>query len=289
MRLCRFNANRLGVVEDDAILDVTAALDVLPEVRWPLPSRGDLLIQHLDAVRSRVAELVEQAERHEVSDVKILSPVANPSKLIAAPVNYRLHVDEANADKGISFDQPKLKSISELLCFLKAVSALVGPGEGVTRRFPDRRTDHEIELAVIIGHETNQIEYSRALECVAGYAIGLDMTVRGKEERSLRKSIDSYAVLGPWLVTKDEIEDPDNLHLTLRVNGEVRQDAGTDELIYDVKTLISKISEFYTLYPGDVLYTGTPAGVGPVMPGDVMDCEIEGIGRMEVAVVDASS
>lgn len=284
MRLCRFNANRLGVVVDDAILDVTAALEVLPEVRWPLPSRGDLLIQHLDAVRSRIAERVGQAQRYQPADVTILSPVANPSKLIAAPVNYRLHIAEAIADKGITFDEPKIKGISESLCFLKAVSSLVGPGEGVVRRFPDRRTDHEIELAVIIGQETNQIETARALECVAGYAIGLDMTVRGKEERSLRKSIDSYSVLGPWLVTKDEIADPDNLRLTLRVNGEVRQDGRTDELIYDVKTLISKCSEFYTLYPGDVLYTGTPAGVGPVQPGDVMDCEIEGIGRMEVAV-----
>ncbi len=284
MRLCRFNANRLGVVVDDAILDVTAALEVLPEVRWPLPSRGDLLIQHLDAVRSRIAERVGQAQRYQPADVTILSPVANPSKLIAAPVNYRLHIAEAIADKGITFDELKIKGISESLCFLKAVSSLVGPGEGVVRRFPDRRTDHEIELAVIIGQETNQIETARALECVAGYAIGLDMTVRGKEERSLRKSIDSYSVLGPWLVTKDEIADPDNLRLTLRVNGNVRQDARTDELIYDVKTLISKCSEFYTLYPGDVLYTGTPAGVGPVQPGDVMDCEIEGIGRMEVAV-----
>lgn len=284
MKFCRFNANRLGVVVGDAILDVTAALEVLPQVRWPLPSRGDLLIEHLDAVRSRVADLVEQAQHYQPADVTILSPVANPTKLIAAPVNYRLHIDEALADKGISFDRPKLKPISESLCFLKAVSSLVGPGEGVVRRFPDRRTDHEIELAVIIGQETRQIETSRALECVAGYAIGLDMTVRGKEDRSLRKSIDSYSVLGPWLVTKDEIADPDKLRLTLRVNGDVRQDAGTDELIYDVRTLISKCSEFYTLFPGDVIYTGTPAGVGPVQPGDVMECEIEGIGRMEVTV-----
>ena len=281
MKLCRFNETRLGVVEDKAVLDVTAALDVLPGGRWPLPARGDLLIRHLDLVRKRVKEILGEAPLHDLSDIKLYSPVANPTKLIGAPVNYQPHSDEAKVDKGIPF---AIKPISETLCFLKANSSLVGPSEGVIRSFPDRRTDHEVELAVIIGHEVRRISPEEAPGCVAAYSIGLDMTVRGKEDRSMRKSVDSYSVLGPWLVTKDEIADPDNLTLTLRLNGEIRQNSNTRELIYDVSTLISKCSDFYTLFPGDVIYTGTPAGVGPVQPGDTLECEIEGIGRMQVQV-----
>ena len=137
---------------------------------------------------------------------------------------------------------------------------------------------------MVVGRETRGISRERALECVAGYTMGLDMTVRGGEDRSMRKSVDSYSVLGPWLTTADEIEDPNNLGLTLRHNGEIRQDSNTRHLIYDVNMLISKCSEFYTLLPGDVIYTGTPAGVGPVQPGDVLDCEIQGIGAMRVPI-----
>ncbi|MED5534731.1 MAG: fumarylacetoacetate hydrolase family protein [Pseudomonadota bacterium] len=284
MKLCRFNETHLGLVNEGTVSDVTAALDVLPETRWPLPTQGDLLILHLDKVQDRVLEVVNNATRYNLSDITLNSPVANPTKLIGAPVNYQLHIDEAEADKGITFDRKNVKPISETLCFLKANSSLIGPGEGVIRSFPDRRTDHEIELAIIIGQEARRISPDKALGCVAGYAIGLDMTVRGKEDRSMRKSIDTYSVLGPWLVTKDEIIDPDNLDLTLRLNGEIRQDSNTRELIYDVRTLISKCSDFYTLLPGDVIYTGTPAGVGPVKPTDILDCEIQSIGKMQVNI-----
>ena len=110
------------------------------------------------------------------------------------------------------------------------------------------------------------------------------MTVRGTEERSLRKAIDSYSVLGPWLVTADEIVNPDNLNFSIRVGSEERQNSNTDKLIFDCKKLIEYGSSFYTLYPGDVIMTGTPEGVGPVEPGDTMHCYCEGIGRMDVAV-----
>ncbi|MDE0361323.1 MAG: fumarylacetoacetate hydrolase family protein [Rhodospirillaceae bacterium] len=284
MKLCRFNETRLGCVEGDTVLDVTAALDVIPAARWPLPACGDLLIRHLDAVRERVEEIRPEVTRVDPGRISLYSPVANPTKLLGAPVNYQTHIDEAEEDEGIVFDQNMIKPISESLCFQKAVSSLVGPGEGVVRSFPDRRTDHEVELAVVIGRETRGIPRERALDCVAGYAIGLDMTVRGGEDRSMRKSVDTYSVLGPWLTTADEIEDPNNLDLTLKLNGEIRQDSNTRHLIYDVQMLISKCSEFFTLLPGDVIYTGTPAGVGPVKPGDVLECGIQGIGMMRVPV-----
>jgi len=128
------------------------------------------------------------------------------------------------------------------------------------------------------------VSYENALDYVAAYSIGLDMTVRGTEERSLRKAIDSYSVLGPWLVTADEIADPDKLDFSIHVGDEERQNSNTDKLIFDCRKLIEYGSSFYTLYPGDVIMTGTPEGVGPVVPGDVMHCYCEGIGRMDVDV-----
>lgn len=186
------------------------------------------------------------------------------------------------ADKSIHFGQD-IKSIDHYGLFLKATSALVGPADGVPIRFPERRTDHECELAVVIGAPGSDIPAARALDHVAGYAIGLDMTVRGTEDRSFRKSIDGYAVLGPWLVTAEAIAKPDALDLALAVNGETRQRSNTGHLILGVADLIAYASRFYTLLPGDVIMTGTPDGVGPVLPGDVMTAEIAGIGRMTVA------
>jgi 2,4-didehydro-3-deoxy-L-rhamnonate hydrolase len=156
------------------------------------------------------------------------------------------------------------------------------------RTFPTaaepRRVDHEIELAIVIGREGYRISRDKAMQHIAGYTIGLDMTVRGAEDRSWRKSYDTFAVLGPWLVTSDEIVDPGKLDLTLKVNGEVRQAANTASLIFDVPRLVEYASSAYTLHPGDVIMTGTPEGVGPVKEGDVLECSVEQIGTMWVKV-----
>jgi 2-keto-4-pentenoate hydratase/2-oxohepta-3-ene-1,7-dioic acid hydratase in catechol pathway len=119
---------------------------------------------------------------------------------------------------------------------------------------------------------------------VAGYAIGLDMTIRGPEERSYRKSLDTFSVLGPWLVTADELEDPHALELALSVNGEIRQHSNTRQLIFGIRKLIAYASKAYTLHPGDIIMTGTPDGVAPVVPGDTIHARIEGIGDMDVRV-----
>jgi 2-keto-4-pentenoate hydratase/2-oxohepta-3-ene-1,7-dioic acid hydratase in catechol pathway len=165
-----------------------------------------------------------------------------------------------------------------------ANSSVVGPSQGIAIRHLDRRTDHEVELAVVIGKRASSVAARDALGYIAGYCIGLDITVRGPEERSLRKSIDSYTVLGPYLVTADEIPDPANLDLSLRVNGEQRQGSNTRQLILGIPELIEFASSFYTLLPGDVLLTGTPEGVGPLRPGDVLHARIERIGEMFVKV-----
>jgi 2-keto-4-pentenoate hydratase/2-oxohepta-3-ene-1,7-dioic acid hydratase in catechol pathway len=249
----------------------------------PYAMMGDAVVAALPVWRSRLEEMAAEAPGKPVSQVKLLAPVARPSKLVAAPTNYVAHIEEMAARAAAQNMKPS-PAIETAGLFLKANSSLVGSSEGVTIRFPERRNEHEVELAIIFGRQGSDIPRDEALDYVAGYAIGLDMTARGPEDRSFRKSIDSYSVLGPWLVTADEIPDPDNLPLTLSVNGVVKQSSNTSHLIYDCRKLIEWGSTFYTFHPGDVLFTGTPEGVSPVKGGDTMFARIEPIGEMTIAV-----
>jgi 2,4-diketo-3-deoxy-L-fuconate hydrolase len=282
MRLCRFDDDRLGLVAGEEVRDVTPVLERLPARRWPFP-KGDPLIAALDELKPAIAAEAKSAPARPLAQVKLRSPVANPSKIVAAPVNYRRHLEEARADAQIHF-QKQIEEIQKIGLFLKATSALVGPSEGVALRHLDRRNDHEVELALVIGKPADRVRAADWTEYVAGYAIGLDMTIRGPEERSLRKSVDTYCVVGPWLVTADEIADPAGLTLSIAVNGEIRQKANTRDLVLGLGTLVELASSFYTLLPGDIILTGTPEGVGPVRPGDVMEAAIDRIGAMRVAV-----
>jgi 2-keto-4-pentenoate hydratase/2-oxohepta-3-ene-1,7-dioic acid hydratase in catechol pathway len=219
-----------------------------------------------------------------VSSVQLLSPAANPGKIVAAPVNYQLHLDESRADTQINFGT-QVKTIADYGVFLKAPSSMIGAGEAVVADWPDRRIDHEIELALVIGKAGFRIAETDALSHVAGYMIGLDMTIRGTEDRSFRKSLDTFTVFGPHVVTADEIGDPGNLDFEIKVNGETRQKSNTNLLIWNVQRLIAYASKAYTLYPGDVIMTGTPEGVSPVAPGDTMHAWIDRIGEMTVEVI----
>jgi 2-keto-4-pentenoate hydratase/2-oxohepta-3-ene-1,7-dioic acid hydratase in catechol pathway len=284
MRLCRFDDNRLGVVDRDMVRDVTAALDVIPAFRYPLPEY-DLLIAHLGKVAGRAKELMAKASAVPLSGVTLLSPVANPGKLVAAPVNYQKHLEEVKGDSQLHANNPAhTVTIQTAGLFLKATSSLAGAGEGIAVVKPDRRTDHEVELAVIIGRTARHVPRGEALGYVAGYCIGLDVSIRGSEDRSFRKSPDSYSVLGPWLVTADEIPDPGVLDLEIAVNGTTRQKSNTRYLILGVPALVELASSFYTLHPGDVIFTGTPEGVSPIQPGDTVRASIQGIGTMDVSV-----
>jgi 2-keto-4-pentenoate hydratase/2-oxohepta-3-ene-1,7-dioic acid hydratase in catechol pathway len=282
VRLCRYGDGKLGLITGAQVRDVTAALDVLPTYRYPLPV-SDPLIANLDEVRERVNQVAKSATPSPAGGLGLLSPVANPSKVIGAPVNYQKHMDEVAGDAQLHHHN-QIATITRAGLFLKAVSSLVGPSQGIALRKLDRRTDHEVELAVIIGKTANNVSAEDALEYVAGYGIGLDITIRGPEERCLRKSVDSYTVLGPWMVTADEIPDPNNLDLKIQVNGDTRQDSNTRYMILDIGKLIEFASAFYTLLPGDVICTGTPEGVGPIVPGDTIVATIEQIGTMEVNV-----
>jgi 2-keto-4-pentenoate hydratase/2-oxohepta-3-ene-1,7-dioic acid hydratase in catechol pathway len=272
----------LGLVWDGEIRDVTGALDVLGEFRYPLPVE-DPMIANLGAVIERATAIAGSATPVPVGDCALLSPVANPSKVIGAPVNYQKHLEEARSDPELHHNN-QIAAIQRAGLFLKASSSLVGPSQGIRLRRLDRRNDHEVELAVIIGKTADRVGKENALDYVAGYAIGLDITIRGPEERCLRKSVDTYSVLGPWLVTADEIADPNHLGLTIAVNGETRQDSNTSLMVLNVPELIEFASSFYSLLPGDVIMTGTPEGVSAIVPGDTIRAEIEKIGVMDVQV-----
>ncbi|WP_187968834.1 fumarylacetoacetate hydrolase family protein [Aquibium microcysteis] len=282
MRFCRFDDDRLGVVRGSLVHDVTPVLDHLPPLRWPVP-RGDHVFNHLDTLRPRMEALADTVPGVPVASVRLLSPVANPGKIVAAPVNYQLHLDESRADTQINFGT-QVKTIADYGVFLKATSSMIGAGETVVADWPDRRIDHEIELALVIGRKGFRISEADALSHVAGYMIGLDMTIRGTEDRSFRKSLDTFTVFGPHVVTADEIGDPGHLDFEIKVNGESRQKSNTSLLIWNVQKLIAYASKAYTLYPGDVIMTGTPEGVAPVVPGDTMHAWIDRIGEMSVAV-----
>jgi 2-keto-4-pentenoate hydratase/2-oxohepta-3-ene-1,7-dioic acid hydratase in catechol pathway len=279
MRICRFDDDRIGMVRGDEVHDITAlARQAMAEHR----GRGDPLVATLPRLREELGNDLARYERLPLSQLRLLAPVAAPGKIVAAPVNYYAHIVEMQASN-VSPGHT-ITDIGKAGLFLKANSSLVGPSEGIAQRFLDRRTDFEVELVVVIGKAASAVPKAAALDHVAGYSVGLDITVRGPEDRSFRKSIDSYTVLGPWLTTADEVVNPNRLTLTLLQNNAMRQDSTTGDLIYEVERLIEFASSFYTLHPGDLIFTGTPQGVGPIRPGDRLRAECETVGAMEVAV-----
>ncbi len=291
MKLCRYDEDRLGVVIGDQIHDISDIQDqIRAGARYDM--RGDAVIAALPEWRARMEEAAAKAPGISVSEVALLPPVARPTKVMAAPVNYAAHVAEMAANPHITGrDKPGARQrpsgIQAQGIFLKANSAMVGASEGVAIRFPDRRNDHEVEFCIIIGKQGSHIKREDALDYIAGYSLGLDMTVRGQEDRSFRKSCDGYAPLGPWMVTADEVPEPNNVPFTAHLNGELRQDAHTKDMIFDVPRLIEFATEYYTIYPGDVMFTGSPPGVGVVKPGDEMVCACDLIGEMTVKVREA--
>jgi len=204
-------------------------------------------------------------------------------------VNYRKHIGELG-DRAVS---KKGRSAREQGFFLKAPASVVGPAEGITLpRGSQRRFDHESELAVVIGRGGRNIPREHALEHVFGYTCLMDLTMRiepgvGEEERSMRKSFASFTPMGPWLVTADEVGDAGSLRNSLSVNGELRQDANTRDLIVGIAELIELISSVLPIQPGDVIASGTPDGVGPIADGDAVTIDIERVGRMTLKVREA--
>jgi 2-keto-4-pentenoate hydratase/2-oxohepta-3-ene-1,7-dioic acid hydratase in catechol pathway len=274
MKIARFDSGRIGVVLGDQIADVTALVPG-PVASWP-PMDTVRLIEKYSGNLASIADATESAPRLPLRDVELNCPVEWPNKLIAFPANYYDHIAEMQSPYNA-----KTRGF-----FLKAASSLTGPtGPIVVPDMPWAKIHHESELAIIIGKGGRNITRDDAFDHIFGYSCLLDITVRGDQERVMRKSFDTFTPLGPWIVTADELENPGQLDLVLTVNGEVRQQANTRDLILDIPGMIEMASSVTTLYPGDVFATGTPAGVGPIAPGDIVMISIEGIGEMTVPVV----
>src|SRR5579885_528527 len=189
MRICLFDENRLGVVKNETVRDVTSALEKLPSRRYPFP-QGDALIGALPSLRDAINATAQTSSEKKLSEVRLLSPVANPSKVMGAPVNYQKHLNEVTSDPNLHHqNKAHMQAIHQSGFFLKANSSIVGPSEGVAIRHTDRRTDEEVELALVIGRRAQNVPAAEALDYLAGYCIGLDISIRG---------LKSAACVNPW-------------------------------------------------------------------------------------------
>jgi 2-keto-4-pentenoate hydratase/2-oxohepta-3-ene-1,7-dioic acid hydratase in catechol pathway len=281
MRLFVFNEYRLGVLAANGCLaDITDLAGPGVEQR----DRMTALIANWPRVRDHVATVAgTSAAGIPVTAATIHAPQPRPPKIVAAPVNYRLHQAEMGGADGV-YAGATIKTIETYAGFIKAPTSVTGPGSRIMLPFPDRRFDHEAELGVVVGRTASRVSRDIALEYVFGYVPLLDITMRGDEDRSYRKSFDTFTPIGPAIVTSDEIPDSGVLRIELTVNGKLRQQANTREMIYDVPRLIEFYSAAMTLESGDLIATGTPAGVGPIRPGDEIVLHIERAGRLSIGV-----
>lgn len=276
MKICRYQENegapiKLGVVRGDLVHDVTSVTGSLPSVRWPYPP-GDQLIANLDVLRPQMEALADAAPGVPLADVLLRAPVANPGKFVCGAGNHTVVLGAGGHPRRLGF-------------LFKMTNANAGPADGVTLRWPERVTFHEAEIAIVIGKGGTEIAAKDAFDHIVGYAIALDMTQQGPEFPSFNKSFDTFGMMGPWLTTRDEIADPDNLSFRLTVNGEERTADTTASLVLGIADLVEHAASVMTLHPGDVIFSGTPPpGLGPVVPGDVMHVAMDGLGEMTVRV-----
>jgi len=222
-------------------------------------------------------------QRFAAADVRLLSPIL-PSKVVCVGKNYADHVQEMNT--GEAPEEP--------LIFLKPSTSVIGPGDAIRIPAGSTNVHHEVELAVVIGARgARQVTPAQAMASVFGYTIGNDVTERDMQRAdgqwTRAKGFDSFCPLGPWIETDlaGVGKDPADLAVTCSVDGELRQSGRTSQLLFDLPTLISHISQVMTLLPGDVVLTGTPAGVGPIRPGQRVECAIEGLGTLTSTVAGA--
>jgi 2-keto-4-pentenoate hydratase/2-oxohepta-3-ene-1,7-dioic acid hydratase in catechol pathway len=271
MKIALFNENRLGVVDGSIVTDISELTDWNNEE--PQASLVKLM-KEFEALKPKIEEGLGSCPVYQVSDVSLRAPVPNPSKIVAAPINYILHKQEMNT----------ALTVDGLGFFLKSPSSIIGPDQTVLLPFRDRRVDHEAEIAFVVGKEAKDVKAEDASKYIFGYLALMDITVRGREDRPWRKSFDTFTPIGPWIVTGDEVENPNQLQMNLWVNDEIRQSANTSDLIYDCYKFFEAASSVMTLLPGDIVTTGTPEGVAPISKGDTVRIHIERIGEFSVAV-----
>lgn len=281
MRIARYrirdNAPRLARVEGDTLVDISDVPGVGSSLRTILPRLSDLT----DGIRSATGTAFP------LTDVVLEAPIDAPEKYLGIGMNYKEHAEEAR--------QAGIPVPTSQLWFNKQVSCLNSPFGDIVKPDISDQLDYEIELGVVIGRECRHVSVDDARSVIAGYLVANDVSVRDwLQMRSptftLGKSFDTHGPIGPWLTTDDEIADPLDLRMVLSVNGDVRQDWRTDDMIYDIYEQIAYLTQVMTLKPGDILATGTPAGIGAptqnfLRPGDVVRAEIEGLGAIENTVV----
>lgn len=284
MKLASFNDYRVGVVDGEVLCDITpllpAALDVLPRQRM------NWLIANWDTVAGQVEEHRAACRRVPIASAQVLTPNPAPPHVFAAPANYRKHIGELGSR---AVTKPG-RTAREQGFFLMAPGSITGPNSPIlVPRDSARRFDHESELAVIIGKAGRNIPREKAMEYVFGYSCLIDATMRiekdlHEEERSMRKSFESFTPVGPYIVTADEVPNANKLQNRLWVNGQIRQEANTEEMIVGIAEMIELVSSVLAIQPGDIIASGTPEGVGPFAPGDEVRIEIENVGAMSLPV-----
>ncbi|MBD8022754.1 fumarylacetoacetate hydrolase family protein [Microbacterium gallinarum] len=281
MRVCVYDDDRVGALASDStIVDLT---DLVPG-HTPADERMNALIANWDAVKPTAAERVAAGGGVPEADAVLRAPQPRPRNLFAAPVNYHKHQQEMGGDAGVYVGR-QILTAEVRKGFLKAATSIVGPDGAIELPWEDRRFDHEAEIGVIIGKKASRVSTDDALDYVFGYTPLLDITLRGEEDRSFRKSFDTFTPIGPYIVTADEVDDPEKLDFWLTVNGEERQKSNTSYLIYGIAKLIEVYSEVMTLQPGDIIATGTPEGVGQIVPGDTVVLTIPEVGELTMPVV----
>ncbi len=288
---------RPGIFKGDSVIDVVSAYRFLHRRSppWFMRSVKDIianweeLSRHIQAISE--SKTLESAGSIVIPTSKIHfhAPILNPGKILCTAVNYFQHALEAESER-----------LSEPYVFIKLSDLVAGHNESILRPKGIEKFDHELELAVIIGKQGKYISRKNALDYVFGYTIFNDISFRDRRLHSAKrygtnwlhaKSLDVGASYGPWIVTKDEIKDPQALRMKLSVNGETRQDSVTADMIFTVAQIIEYVSNGITLRPGDIISTGTPPGTGLgtgkfLRGGDTLDCEIEGLGKLINTVKD---
>ncbi|MGW1319764.1 fumarylacetoacetate hydrolase family protein [Streptomyces sp. NPDC002426] len=283
MKIARFRVAdgpvRLGRVDGDRITDISGVPGVGTSLRAILPELGTL----------RDAVLAADGPSHALGTVVLEAPVDDPQKYLGIGMNYKEHAEEARR-AGVPIPTSQM-------WFNKQVSCIAGPYDAIHKPAVSDELDYEVELGVVIGQRCRHVAVEDARSVIAGYLVTNDVSVRDwLAKRSptftLGKSFDTHGPIGPWLTTDDEIADPHDLRMRLSVNGEVRQESPTSDMIYDIYQQIAYLTQVMTLMPGDILATGTPAGIGAptgrfLKPGDTVRAEIEGLGAIENHVVAA--
>jgi 2-keto-4-pentenoate hydratase/2-oxohepta-3-ene-1,7-dioic acid hydratase in catechol pathway len=280
MKIARYNGGKIGIVVGDRIVDVTKACGV-DTAEWP-PVGINRVIANFASLRPAIEAAVKTGTSEPLDAVRLETPIPWPHKLLAMPSNFAAHAAEMKTNGfGIGNSLPA----DEAGFFMKSNGSLIGSAEPIV--IPDRpgRTfHHECEMATIIGTGGSDIPVDKALDHIFGYACLIDVTMRGAGERVMRKSFDSFCPVGPWITTADEVGAPDDIELKLWVNGQLRQHATANQMIVGIREQVATCSAVTRLQPGDIIASGTMAGVGSLEPGDTVEIEVARVGRMKLAV-----